>query len=138
VWQEKARRAAPRFLAIAAASVFTVFAFLYTPTAFAVPATLGQGYQARIWLLLASVIIAAASTWMLVVGQQSPFVRLAINFSCGVNLIWIFSFIGPPVFVASVVAAGLATVPAPRRQLPILIGAAVAGLCVGLLALQLK
>jgi hypothetical protein len=125
-------------LAITAASVFTVFAFLYTPTAFAIPISLGQGYQARIWLLLGCVIIAAISTWMLAVGQRSLVVRLAINFSCGVNLIWIFSFIGPPVFVASVAAAGLATVPAPRSQLPFLIGAAVAGLCLGLLALQLK
>ena len=136
--EEKARRAAPRVLAITAASVFTVFAFLYTPTAFAIPASLGQGYQARIWLLLAPVIIAAISTWMLVVGKRSLFVRLAINLSCGVNLIWIFSFIGAPVFLASAAAAGLATVPAPRSQVPILIGAPVAGLCLGLLALQLR
>jgi hypothetical protein len=138
VWQERARRSAPRILAIAAAAVFTVFAFLYTPTALAVRASLGQGYQIRIWLLVASVVISAVSTWMLVVGRQSLVVRLAINLSCGFNLIWVFSSVGPPVVLASVVAAGLVTVPAPRRQLPILVGASVAGLCLGLLALRLQ
>jgi hypothetical protein len=65
-------------------------------------------------------------------------VKVAVNLSCGFNLIWIFSFIGPPVVLASVVAAGLATVPAPRRLLPVLLGAAVTGLCLGLLVLQIK
>ena len=63
---------------------------------------------------------------------------MATNLSCGFNLIWIFSYVGPPVVVASVLAAGLATVPAPRRLLPILMGAAVAGLCFGLLALRIQ
>jgi len=90
----------------------------------------------RIWLLLAFVIVSAVSMWMLVVGRESLAVRLAINLSCGFNLIWIFSFVGPPVVVASVLAAGLATVPAPRRLLPILIGVAAAGLCAGLLVLR--
>jgi hypothetical protein len=122
---------------LASAVVFTVFAFLYSPTALAVPASLAQGYRIRIWLLLASVIISAVSAWMLVVGQHRLAVRLAINLSCGFNLIWIFSVIGPPVVLASVVAAGLATVPAPRGQLPLLVGAAVAGLFLGLLTLRL-
>jgi hypothetical protein len=137
VWQERARSAAPRLLALASAVVFTAFAFLYTPTALAISASLGQGYKIRIWLLLASVIISAVSTWMLVVGQHRLAVRVAINLSSGFNLIWIFSVIGPPVVLASVVAAGLATVPAPRRLLPWLVGVAVAGFCLGLLALRL-
>jgi hypothetical protein len=139
VWQQKARSAAPRVLAIAAAVVFTIFAFLYSPTAFVATATQqGQGTQIRIWLLLAFAILAAVSTWMLVIGRQEQAIRAAINFSSGFNLVWIFSFIGPPVVLASVVAAGLATVPAARRQLPILIGAAVAGLCLGLLVLRIR
>ncbi len=76
--------------------------------------------------------------WMLVAGQQSTLLKLAINVSGGFNLIWMFSFFGPPVVVASAIAAGLATVPAPRRLLPMLVGAAVVGLCLGLLALQFK
>jgi hypothetical protein len=96
------------------------------------------GMTIRIWVLLIFMVVAALSTWMLVVGQTGLLVRLAINVSCGFNLIWALSSFGPPVFVASVVAAGLATVPAPRRLLPVLIGAAVAGLCLGLLVLQIR
>jgi hypothetical protein len=95
------------------------------------------GIAIRIWLLAAFMVLAAVSTWMLVVGQEGLLVRLAVNLSCGFDLIWTFSSFGPAVFVACVVAAGLATVPAPRRLLPMLIGAAVAGLCVGLLVLQI-
>jgi hypothetical protein len=117
--------------------VFTVFAFLYSPTAVAATSQ-SHGIQIRIWLLVAFVIVSAVSTWMLVVGQQGLLVKLAVNLSCGFNLIWIFSFIGPPVVLASVVAAGLATVPAPRGLLPVLVGSAVAGLCLGLLVLQIR
>jgi hypothetical protein len=124
-------------LAVASAVVFTVFAFVYSPTAVAA-STQSHGIQIRIWVLLAFVIVSAASTWMLAVGQQNLSVKVAVNLSCGFNLIWIFSFIGPPVVLASVVAAGLATVPAPRRLLPVLLGAAVTGLCLGLLVLQIK
>ncbi|HEY8864181.1 MAG TPA: hypothetical protein VIO37_08420 [Candidatus Dormibacteraeota bacterium] len=132
MWRQKGRSAAPRVLAALAALVLSAVAFVYTPI---VVTTTSQGSGIRIWLLLALVIVSALSTWMLVVGRENLVVRLAINFSCGFNLIWIFSFIGPPVVVASVLAAGLATVPAPRRLLPVLIGAAVAGLALGLIVL---
>jgi hypothetical protein len=124
-------------LAVASAVVFTVFAFLYSPTAVAATSQ-SHGIQIRIWLLVAFVIVSAVSTWMLVVGRQGLLVKVAVNLSCGFNLIWIFSFIGPPVVLASVVAAGLATVPAPRGLLPVLVGSAVAGFCLGLLVLQIR
>jgi hypothetical protein len=131
VWREKARSAAPRVLAGVAALVLTVTTFIYTPIA-----SQGSGLGIRIWLLLAVMIVSAVSTWMLVVGHVSPVVKVLINLSCGFNLVWIFSSVGPPVVVASVLAAGLATVPAPRSLLPMLIGVAVAGLCLGLLVLR--
>jgi hypothetical protein len=137
MWRQRARSAAPRILAGLSAVVLTVTSFAYSPLAVsATPTQGGPGMALRIWLLLAFVIVSAVSTWMLVVGRESLAVRLAINLSCGFNLIWIFSFVGPPVVVASVLAAGLATVPAPRHLLTILIGVAAAGLCAGLLVLR--
>jgi hypothetical protein len=133
VWREKARSATPRILAGLAATILTATAFIYTPIAVAVSPSI---FAIRVWLLLASVIVSAVSTWMLVVGRESSLIRIAINVSCGFNLVWIFSFVGPPVVGASVLAAGLATVPAPRRLIPVLIGVAVAGLCLGLLVLR--
>jgi hypothetical protein len=131
VWREKARAAAPRVLAGVGALVLTGTTFIYTPVA-----SQGTGTGIRIWLLLAVMAISAVSTWMLVVGRQDLPIRLLINLSCGFNLVWIFSAVGPPVVVASVVAAGLATIPAPRSLLPALIGVAVAGLFLGLVALR--
>jgi hypothetical protein len=136
VWRQRARSAAPKLLAGVSALVLTGVA-LYSAAVAVLPQQ-GTGMVIRIWLLLAFMVVAALSSWMLVVGQESLLVRLAINLSCGFNLIWIFSSFGPPVVVASVLAAGLATVPAPRRLLPILIGAAVAGLCLGLLVLLIR
>lgn len=136
MWRERARGAAPRILAAVAALVLTVVAFIYTPI---VVTTSSQGGSAsiRLWLLMPMVILAAVSTWMLVVGRHSLLVRVAINLSSGFNLIWIFSFIGVPVVLASVLSAGLATVPAPRQQLPILFGVVIGGLVLGLLVLIL-
>jgi hypothetical protein len=131
VWREKARAAAPRVLAGVAALVLTGATFIYTPIA-----SQGTSTGLRIWLLLAVMAISAVSTWMLVVGRQDLPIRLLINLSCGFNLVWIFSAVGPPVVVASVVAAGLATIPAPRSLLPALIGVAAGGLCLGLVALR--
>jgi len=119
-----------------AALVLTVVAFIYTPIVVTTSSQAGS-VSIRLWLLLPMVIVAAVSTWMLVVGRQSLVVRVAINLSSGYNLIWIFSFIGVPVVLASVLAAGLATVPAPRQQLPILFGVAIGGLVLGLLVLIL-
>jgi hypothetical protein len=135
VWQERARRATPRILAVISAVILTAVAF-YSAAIVFVPQT--PGMAVRIWVLLAFMVVAAVSTWMLVVGQQSLGVKLAVNLAGGFNLIWMFSFFGPPVVVASVIAAGLASVPAPRRLLPVLIGVAVAGLCLGLLTLQIR
>jgi hypothetical protein len=136
MWREKARGAAPRVLAALSALVLTAVAFVYTPIVFTT-STQGSSASIRLWLLLPMVILAAVSTWMLVIGRQNLVVRMAINFSSGFNLIWIFSFIGPPVVVASVLAAGLATVPVPRQQLPTLFGVAIGGLALGLLVLIL-
>jgi len=122
-------------LAVISAVILTAVTFWSAAVVF-LPQT--PGLKIRIWVLLAVMALAAVSTWMLVIGRQGLLVKLAINVSCGFNLIWMFSFFGPPVVVASVVAAGLATVPAPRRLLPALIGSAVAGLCLGLLVLQIK
>ena len=133
MWQQRVRSAAPRLLAGVSALILAAVA-LYSAAVAVLPQQ-GTGIAIRIWLLLAFMILAALSSWMLVVGQESVLVRLATNLSCGFNLIWIFSSFGPPVVVANVLAAGLATVPAPRRLLPVLIGAAVAGLCLGLLVL---
>jgi len=131
VWREKARAAAPRFLAGIAALVLTLTTFVYTPIA-----GQGTGPGLRIWLLLAVMAVSAVSSWMLVVGRRDLPIGLLINFSCGFNLVWIFSAVGPPVVVASVLAAGLATIPAPRSLLPALIGVAVAGLILGLIVLR--
>ncbi len=132
----KARSAAPRILAVVSSLVLTAAAFLYTPIAIDT-ASQGPGMAIRTRLIVAVLVLSAVSNWIQAVRPKKRIVQLAINASSGFNLIWIFSFVGPPVVLASLLGAALATVPAPRRFILILIGVAAAGLGLGLLLLRL-
>jgi hypothetical protein len=133
---QKARSAARAVLAAASALVLTAAAFLYTPVALEASQQ-GPGMAIRTRLIVAVLMLSALSNWMQAVRPKKRIVQLAINASSGFNLIWIFSFVGPPVVLASLLGAALATVPAPRRFILILIGVAAAGLGLGLLLLRL-
>lgn len=133
---QKARSAAPRILAVVSSLVLTAAAFLYTPIAIDT-ASQGPGMAIRTRLIAAVLVLSALSNWMQVVRPKNRIVQLATTASSGFNLIWIVSFVGLSVVVASVLGATLATVPAPRRFIAILIAVAVAGLALGLLVLRL-
>lgn len=136
MWRQKAQRTVPRVLAGAAAAVLTVAAFLYVPIALA-SAAQGPAMAVRTRLVLVVLILSATSTWLLAIRPTGPVGRFATNGSTGFNLIWIFSFAGLPIVGASLLAAVVATVAAPRRLLPELVASAFVGLGLGLLLLIL-
>lgn len=133
-----ARSAAPRILAGASALVLTAVAVLYaTIVTDTSQGQQGQRMATRTQLLLAVLVISAASTWLLAARPPSRAVRIATTVSCGFNLIWIVSVVGLPVVVASLLGALVATVPGPRRLSAILIAVAATGFGLGLVVLRL-
>lgn len=135
-WLRKAVSGAPRFLAGASAVILTGAALLYAPIPFDA-AVQGPGMVIRTQLILAAVIVSAISTWILAIRPESQVVRLATSASSGFNLVWIFSFVGLPVVLASLLGIAVATVPVPRRLVLALIAVAVAGFALGLLMMRL-
>jgi hypothetical protein len=134
----KATSAVPRILAGASALVLTAVAVLYAPVVIGgSQGQQGQAMATRSQVILAVLVISAASTWLLATRPASRAARIATNASGGFNLIWIFSFVGLPVVLASLLGALVATVPGPRRLIAILIAATAIGFGLGLVVLRL-
>lgn len=124
-----------RVVACLSAALLTVAAVLYAP--------IGLGTQTpaqmvvRTHLLLAVVVVAAAATWILAIRPDSRAARLVAGVACGLNGIWIFSFVGLPVVVASLIAIFVSAVGVPRRLAVAVITLALVGFGVGLVVLRL-
>src|SRR5579859_1041165 len=130
MWRPKAQRGIPRVLAGAAAVVLTVASFLYVPIVVA-SAAQGPVMAVRTRFVLVVLILSAISTWLFAIRPTGQDGRFATNVSNGFNLIWIFSFAGPPVVGASLLAAAVATVTGPRRLILALVASALVGLGLG-------
>ena len=91
---------------------------------------------ARTHLLWAVLIVSAASTWVLTIKPDSVVSRLVIGATGGFNWIWILSFVGLPVVVASLLAVLLAAVGVPRRLGAAVVAVAAVGFALGLLVLR--
>lgn len=124
---------ATRVAAGAAAAVLTLAVLLYAPIAVT---TSEDGMAVRTHVLLAVLAVSAVSTWMLAVRRGGLAVRFVVNLVNGFNVIWLFSFVGLPVVVASLVAMVIASL-GPRRLVAPLVAASLAGLATGLLLLRL-
>lgn len=88
-------------------------------------------------LVLAVVVVSAAATWMLAIRPHGRIPRLVSSVAGGFNCIWIFSFVGLPVVVASLIAIFVSAVGVPRRLAAAVVALAVVGFGVGLVALRL-
>jgi hypothetical protein len=136
VGEQTARRMVPNIVAGAAAAVLTAAAVLYTPIAVASSAQ-GSAMAVRTRFLLAVLVLSAISTWLLAIRPTGLVARSLSSFTNGFNLIWIVSFVGPPVVVASLLAVAVATMTGSRRLILRLTVLVVGGLGLGVLLLFL-
>src|SRR5690348_15095861 len=123
---ERTRSVSVRLGGGASAAVLTAAAILYAP--------IGLGTQSptemavRTHLFFAAVLASAAGMWILTIRSRANAARLVTAATAGFNCIWIFSFVGLPVVVASVVAISVAVVGVPRRRAIALLALAIAAL----------
>src|SRR5256885_648869 len=117
------------------ATLLTAAAALYAPIALGEDPLLGMTIRTHvIWSV---VLVAAASTWMLALLPHRSTPRLVSAFTGGFSGLWIFSFIGPPVVVASLVAIVMSGVGVPRRLTVAVVALAIVGFGVGLVVLRM-
>jgi hypothetical protein len=115
--------------------MLTAAAVLYVP--------IGLGTQSptemvvRTHLLFAVVILSAAAGWIVAISPDPRIPRLVSSAAGGFNGIWIFSFVGLPVVVASLLAILVSAIGVPRRLAFTVVTVAVVGFGLGLLVLRL-
>lgn len=132
---EKTRSASVRLGAGASAAVLTAAVILYAP--------IGLGTQSptemavRTHLLFAMVLASAAGIWILTIRPRANAARLVSAATAGFNCIWIFSFVGLPVVVASIVAISVSVIGVPRRRGIAAVVLAIAAFVLGLVVLRL-
>jgi hypothetical protein len=124
-----------RVVAGLSAALLTVAAVLYAP--------IGLGTQSpaemavRTHLLWGVLVMATAATWLLAFKPDSRAPRFVASAAGGFNGIWIFSFVGLPVVVASLIAIVASAVGVPRRVAVMVAAVALVGLGLGLLVLRI-
>ena len=126
-WQKTWSRSL-RVVAGLSAALLTVASVLYAPIA---------QMAVRTQLVLAVLVVSAAATWIMAIKPDSGAVRLVSSIVGGFNGIWIFSFVGLPVVVASLIAIFVAAVGVPRRVAALVIALAMVGFGAGLVVLRL-
>jgi hypothetical protein len=91
----------------------------------------------RTHVVLAVLVVSAAGTWIVATTPRVRIPRLISSVAAGFNGIWIFSFVGPPVVVASLIAILISAVGVPRRLVVAVISLAALGFGLGLVVLRL-
>jgi presenilin-like A22 family membrane protease len=125
-----------RLLSGLAAVVLTLAAILYAPIALSAQSTTGM--DMRTHLLLVVAVVAATGTWIMTVRPNRRAARFVASLAGGFNGIWIFSGVGLPVVVASLLAVFVAAVGLPRRLAALVVALALVGLGLGLVMLRLS
>jgi presenilin-like A22 family membrane protease len=118
-----------------AALVLTAAAVLYEPIALSSQSSAGM--DLRTHLLLVVVVISATGTWILTIRPNRRASRFVSSVAGGFNGVWIFSGIGLPVVVASLIAIFVAAIGLPRRVAAVVVALALVGLGLGLIAVRL-
>ena len=117
------------------AALLTVAAVLYAPIGLGTESPTEMALRTHlIWVV---VVIAAAGTWILAIRPDNRAARLVASMVGGFNGIWIFSFVGLPVVVASLMAIVVSAVGVPRRLAAAVVTLAIVGFGVGLVVLRL-
>ena len=124
-----------RLVAGLAAAILTSAALLYAPIGLGTDSP--PGMAVRTHVLWAVLVLSAAATWVLAVKSELRLVRLVAAAAGGFNGLWIFSFVGPPVVLASLAAIVVAAIGVPRRLSIAIVAAAMVGLVLGLVLLSL-
>jgi hypothetical protein len=124
-----------RVVAGLSAALLTVAAVLYAPYGLGPQSPAGMAVTAH--LLLAVVVVSAAATWLVAIRPDSRVARAVSGAAGGFNCIWIFSFVGLPVVVASLVAIFVSAIGVPRRLAIAVVTLAIAGLGLGLVVVRL-
>jgi hypothetical protein len=90
----------------------------------------------RTHLVWAVVLLSAAATWIVAFRPERRVARLAAGVTAGFNGIWIFSFVGLPVVVVSLIAILVSAIGVPRRLVAAMFALAIVGFGLGLLVLR--
>jgi hypothetical protein len=117
------------------AGLLTVAVALYASIGLATQSSIEMAVRTH--LLLAVLVVSAAGTWIVAIMPRVRFPRLISGVAAGFNAIWIFSFVGLPVVVASLIAIFISAVGVPRRMTIAVMTTAIVGFGLGLLVLRL-
>jgi hypothetical protein len=131
----KTRSSSLRVIAGLSAALLTIAAVFYAPIGLGTQSPIEM--EARTHLLLGMVMFGAAGTWILAVRPQGRVARLVSSFAAGFNCVWIFTLIGLPVVVASLIAIVVSATGVPRRLGFAVVTLALVGLGIGLLVLRI-
>ncbi len=118
-----------------AAVLLTLAALLYAPIGLSAQSTAGMAVRTH--LLLVVVVVSATGTWILTIRPDRRVPRLVSSVAGGFNGIWIFSVVGLPVVVASLIAIVVAAIGMPRRLAVTVVALALVGCCLGLIVVRL-
>jgi len=117
------------------AGLLTAAVALYAPIGLATQSPTEM--TVRTHLFLAVLVVSAAGTWIVAITPHASIPRLVSSLAAGFNGIWIFSFIGLPVVVASLIAIFVSAVGVPRRLAAAVVTLAIVGFGLGLVVLRL-
>jgi len=133
--RQKAWSRSQRAVAGLSAALLTAAAVFYAPIGLGTQSPIGMAVRTH--LLLAVVIATAAGTWIVAIRPHDRIARLVASVAGGFNGIWIFSFVGLPVVVASLVAIVVSAIGVPRRLAIAVVTTAIVGFAAGLIVLRL-
>lgn len=132
MWRDRVLANLPKGLAIVSAVALAAAAILYAPIV--TGPSQGTRMEIRTTLILGVLVVSAAST-SLIAARGHDFVRVVASLSNGFNLVWIFSFVGPPVVIAALMGIAAAVTVRPRRL--VLLFLPICGAVLGALMLRL-
>lgn len=132
MWRDRVLANLPKGLAIVSVVALAAAAILYAPIA--TGPSQGTGMEIRTTLIFGVLVVSAASM-SLIAARGHDFVRAVASLSNGFNLVWIFSFVGPPVVIAALMGIAAAVTVKPRRL--VLLFLPICGAVLGALMLRL-
>jgi hypothetical protein len=117
------------------AGLLTVAVALYSSIGLATQSPTEMAVRTHLFLVV--LVVSAAGTWIVAISPHGRIPRLVSSVASGFNCIWIFSFVGLPVVVASLLAIFVSAIGVPRRLAVAVLTTAVVGFGLGLVVLRL-
>ena len=127
---------ARRTFGVIAAVVLTAAVVLYAPIGLGTQEP--QGMAIRTHIFFAVLAISAVCAWVIAVGPEQSWFRFLAAATAGFNGLWLFSYVGPPVLLASLLTIIVAGTGGVRRSVAtIVVVLAVLGFGVAIVVLRL-